>query len=263
MEGSAMEKKKWEKTVLSMLFVAASFLYCSVAQGGVPPPFNKNFAPNTVNTGATSTLTFTINGPSLPALSSLAFTDNLPAGVVIASPANATTMNCSGGTLTATAGASVISYTGGSVAMNTTCTISVDTTSSTVGAHVNTSSTLAHSFGTSPAAIDTLTVNAIAIPTLPQWGMILLTLSLLTMATWQLAGRPVLVGAGSSGTVAILPNRRQRLTSLLLGQGIATLSLLLYAGLIAPLVPHDGIGAFLAGILIGVMLECYRRGRSL
>ena len=99
------------------------------------------------------------------------------------------------------------------------------------------------------------------IPTLPQWAMILFSLSLLTLAMWQLAGRPVGVGIGSSGTLALLSRRRSWLTSLLLGQGIATLGLLLYATLIGPLVPHDGVGAFLAGLLLGVMVECYRRSR--
>ena len=68
------------------------------------------------------------------------------------------------------------------------------------------------------------------------------------------------VGAGTSGPIALLPARSQWFTSLLLGQGLATLGLVVYAVLIAPLVPHDGLGAFLAGLLIGVMVECYRRG---
>jgi YVTN family beta-propeller protein len=103
----------------------------------------------------------------------------------------------------------------------------------------------------------------IPIPTLPQWGMILLTLSLLTIATWQLAGRPVLVGMGRSGQAAVLPDRRRWLSALLGGQGVATLGLLVYAVVVGPLVPHDGVGALLSGVLIAVMIECYRRGRSL
>ncbi len=117
--------------------------------------------------------------------------------------------------------------------------------------------------GAPVCTIPALPTGPTGIPTVPQWGMILLGLSLLAMAMWQLAGRPVLVGSGSSGAVAVLPDRSRWLTSLLIGQGIATLGLLLYAGLIAPLVPHDGIGAFLAGLLRGVMVECSRRGRSL
>ena len=101
------------------------------------------------------------------------------------------------------------------------------------------------------------------IPTLPQWGMILLSLSLLTFATWQLAGRPVVVGAGASGLGAAGTTRPPWLPSLLLGQGIATLGLLWYAVLVGPLVPQDGVGTFLSGLLLGVMVECYRRSRRL
>ena len=50
-------------------------------------------------------------------------------------------------------------------------------------------------------------------------------------------------------------------SSLLFGQGITTLGLVSYAVLVGPLVPHDGLGAFLAGLLLGVMVEGYRRSR--
>lgn len=103
----------------------------------------------------------------------------------------------------------------------------------------------------------------VGIPTLPQWGLLLFTLSLLTIATWQLAGRPVLVGAGRSGQSAVSSDRRRWLSALLWGQGVATMGLLIYAAVVGPLVPYDGIGALLSGVLIGVMIECYRRGRSL
>ena len=103
--------------------------------------------------------------------------------------------------------------------------------------------------------------NVLGIPTLPQWGMMLLTLSLLSLATWQLAGQAVGVGAGANGAGALLSPRSHWLTSLLLGQGVVTLGLGLYAFLIGPLVPHDGLGAFLAGVLLSVMVEGYRRTR--
>ncbi len=62
-------------------------------------------------------------------------------------------------------------------------------------------------------------------------------------------------------SLGILSTGSQWLTSLLVGQGIATLGLVLYALFVGPLVPHDGIGTLLAGFLIGVMGEGYRRGR--
>ncbi len=87
-------------------------------------------------------------------------------------------------------------------------------------------------------------------------------LSLLATATWQLAGWPAGVGAGTSGLVARRPHGSQSLTSLLLGQCVVRLGLLVYALLIGPLLPHDGVGGFLAGILTGVMMGAYRRSRS-
>ena len=248
--------------VLSTLVVVASFFYVSIAQAGAPPAFTKNFAPDPINVGGTSTLTFTFNNNTGTPRSNMAFTDNLPAGVVVASPTNQS-QTCVGGMLSATSGSGTLSYAGGSVAANTLCTIQVDVTSSTVGTHVNTSSTLTYTpGGPSGPATDSLTVNAVAIPTLPQWGMILLTLSLMTMATWQLAGRPIAVGSGPRSMGMPPPGHQQWLTSLLLGQGIATLGLGVYALLVGPLVPHDGVGAFLSGLLISVMVECYRRSAS-
>ena len=103
----------------------------------------------------------------------------------------------------------------------------------------------------------TVTVLAPGIPTLPQWGLLLLTLSLLTLATWQLVGQPARTGQTSTGAAALLPASSHWPSSLLLGQGVAAAGLLLYA-LFSPLVAHDGVGVLLAGLLIGVMIELYR-----
>lgn len=65
-----------------------------------------------------------------PTINGLTFTDNLPAGLVVAP--NPNVMNsCMGGTITAVAGSGVISYTGGMIPFNTTCTIGVDVISNT------------------------------------------------------------------------------------------------------------------------------------
>ncbi len=123
-----------------------------------PPGFSKTFGPNPILTNGTSTLTFTIdNSGSTAAATALDFTDNLPAEIVIVTPSNAST-DCTGGTLTATDGTNVITYTGGSVAAGVSCTVSVDVTSSTDGSHVNTTGALTSSLGTSGTANDTLTV---------------------------------------------------------------------------------------------------------
>ena len=127
-----------------------------------PPPvpgFSKSFAPGTILVGETSTLVFTIDNTASPfAADSLDFTDNLPAGMTVAAPANAST-DCSGGTLTAAAGGGIVTYTGGTVSAGASCTVAVDVTSSTVGTHVNTTGDLTSSAGSSGTASDSLQVR--------------------------------------------------------------------------------------------------------
>ena len=123
------------------------------------PGFSKSFEPNSMDTGAISTLTLTIdNTANAVAATGLAFTDNLPPDVAVATPANGST-TCTGGALTAAAGTSVITYSGGMVAAGASCTITVDVTSATAGMHVNTVESLTSSLGASGPATATLTVN--------------------------------------------------------------------------------------------------------
>ncbi len=123
-----------------------------------PPAFAKSFSPDTIFAGDVSTLSFTIdNSASSLAASNLEFTDNLPAGVVVATTPGIT--NTCSGAVTATAGSDVISLTDGSVGAGSTCAIDIDVTSSTDGAHVNTTGDLTSSSGNSGTASDTLTVE--------------------------------------------------------------------------------------------------------
>ncbi|MEM7483316.1 MAG: IPTL-CTERM sorting domain-containing protein [Acidobacteriota bacterium] len=123
------------------------------------PGFAKAFAPATVPAGTDSTLTFTIdNSPSTVAATGLDFTDNLPAGLVVASPSNAST-TCTGGTLTAVSGGTTISYSGGTVAAGTICTVQTDVTTTAAGTFVNTSGNLTSSLGNSGPASDSLTAT--------------------------------------------------------------------------------------------------------
>ena len=88
--------------------------------------------------------------------------------------------------------------------------------------------------------------------------MILLALSLLTLGTWQLAGRPTLLGAATvGGGLLVLPSRHL-VISVLAGQAVAGLGVALYGVLIAPVAVHDAIGVWLSGALLGVLAECYR-----
>ena len=123
-----------------------------------PPLFDKAFTPGTVGAGVPSTLTFTIdNSASAVQATALAFTDNLPAGMIVASPSNAST-TCSGGTLTASPGSGSVSLNGASAAAGASCNVQIDVVTNATGAFVNTSGDLTSSLGNSGAASDTLTV---------------------------------------------------------------------------------------------------------
>jgi uncharacterized repeat protein (TIGR01451 family) len=119
------------------------------------PGFSKSFSPATVFFGGRSTLTFSIdNTANTAAASSLTFIDNLPGGMIVADPNNAG-ITCSGGTLTATPGSSVIAYSpsypgDASVAAGASCTISVDVIGNAVGVLGNTTGELT-SVATYPA----------------------------------------------------------------------------------------------------------------
>ena len=122
--------------------------------------FSKSFAPGSIPLGGTSVLTFTFDNTAAGAVDqfSARFLDDLPAGMVIATPANAST-DCiaplaPNTTLTAVSGTSFIQF----FAIGTsfppgfcppfcnapvlmpgeTCTVSVDVTTDTTGVFVNT-----------------------------------------------------------------------------------------------------------------------------
>jgi hypothetical protein len=123
-----------------------------------PPTFSKAFVPDQIQPGAISTLSFTVdNVASSLSASNLSFTDNLPAGVVVADPSNAVT-SCTGGTLTAVSGSGVISYVGGTVGAGGSCSLQVDVSGIASGVHVNLTSDLTSSSGSSGPASATLTV---------------------------------------------------------------------------------------------------------
>ena len=59
----------------------------------------------------------------------------------------------------------------------------------------------------------------------------------------------------------LLSDKQTWLSSLVFGQILATLGMSLWAFMVGPLVRHDGVGALLSGLLLGVMIESYRRSR--
>ena len=105
----------------------------------------------------TTSLTFTISYPNTGASPGISFTDNLPAGLVVATP-NGLANSC-GGSASAVAGSSLVSLSGASVTGSAVCTVAVNVQGTTTGVKnngVQVSSTNAGAGNTSNA---TLTVS--------------------------------------------------------------------------------------------------------
>jgi uncharacterized repeat protein (TIGR01451 family) len=89
--------------------------------------------------GQTIQLTIGVQNTGVNQATSVSLTDNLPAGLVIASTPGITRNNCATNpTVTATAGTGVISFTGGAINSNQTCTVRVNVTATQPGTYTNT-----------------------------------------------------------------------------------------------------------------------------
>jgi len=103
------------------------------------PSINKGFAPNTIFVGEVSQLTITLNNndPNT-SLTGTSYSDTLPAGLVLATPVNATVTGCGVGySLVAVAGTDTISLSNATVAPSPNCIVRVDVTGSS-GTYTNT-----------------------------------------------------------------------------------------------------------------------------
>lgn len=104
------------------------------------PTVAKSFADDSFASGETTQLTMRVTNPATGGtpLTNVVFVDNLPAGMTLANPVNlATSGACATGTVTAAAGAGVITWSGGTLAGNAFCEITVDVTATTVGTYTN------------------------------------------------------------------------------------------------------------------------------
>lgn len=104
------------------------------------PSITKSFTPNTVLVGQTSRLTIRIRNNDLTTtLTQASLTDDLPANVILATPVSPSLTNCgASASVTAASGASSITLNNATIAPDTTCTISVNVTSTGSGTYTNT-----------------------------------------------------------------------------------------------------------------------------
>lgn len=124
----------------------------------LPPSIAKVFAADTIAADGSSVLTFTITNPNTAvALTGVAFTDELPAGMVLTSTPNPT--QCSG-IVSYDDTTNTLSLSGGSIAAGSSCKV-VAGVSADPGIYENTTSVVTSTNGgTGNSASDTLTVIA-------------------------------------------------------------------------------------------------------
>jgi LPXTG-site transpeptidase (sortase) family protein len=97
----------------------------------------KGFNPLTVFGGASSVLSVQLINPNNSALSGITFTDNMPAGMIIANPPNFNTGSCSG-TLTGVVGSGTFVFSGGVLPAASSCTLTLNATMTVNGNLTNT-----------------------------------------------------------------------------------------------------------------------------
>lgn len=123
--------KRW----IARSFAAFGVLLAAGANAAVT--VNKAFSPASMTVNGTATATITLGNTGGAAATGSAFTDNLPSGLVVASPSNISS-TC-GGTASATAGSGTVSLSGGTIpASGGSCAVTVAVTSAAIGNYTNT-----------------------------------------------------------------------------------------------------------------------------
>ncbi len=124
-----------------------------------PPSIAKAFGAASIPLNGITSLDFTITNPNASlALSGLAFTDTLPAGLVVATP-NGLANSCNG-TATATAGSTSVDLSAGTLAAGASCTVTVDVLGSASGVQNNSVTVTSTEGGTGNTSTATITVIA-------------------------------------------------------------------------------------------------------
>jgi hypothetical protein len=130
------------------------------------PTISKVFGADSLAVNGTTSLRFTLANPNpRTSLTGVSVVDNLPAGLVVATP-NVAQSNCPAATIVATPGSSVISIFGATLLAGQSCTASVNVTATTAGQKTNTSLAVT-SAQSGPGATASATI---AVATLPITG---------------------------------------------------------------------------------------------
>jgi|SRR5579872_1178003 len=142
-----------------------------------PPTITKSFMPSVIPLNGTTKLSFTLTNPTPNAipLNSVAFSDTLPAGLVIATP-NGLTGSC-GGTITATEATNLISLATATLAANSSCTFSVNVVATASGSFVNTTGNVSSDEGGTGGSASATVSTSVGAVTVDSQGHVLMALT--------------------------------------------------------------------------------------
>jgi len=141
----------------STLLIASLFLSCEVF--ATTPSFSASLSPSTVGPGNITKVTFTLTNGDPSPVTDAAFTNTLPSGLVHATPSDVSS-TCSSGTVSASDGGTLLSFSGYSIPASSSCTVTLDVLSSTsAGTYTILTDDLTSSEGNSGTATVALTVS--------------------------------------------------------------------------------------------------------
>ena len=152
-------------SVAVLALVAGSPAGAGASTPAAPPTITSSFTPNVIGVGGTTALAFTITNPnSGTSLSSVAFTDTLPANLTVDDP-NGENGTCgSASVVTANPGSNTISLSGGSLKPGASCTVSVAVSASQPEVVANQTGDVSSSAGSSSSG-STQTLTVLGAPT--------------------------------------------------------------------------------------------------
>ncbi|QBB72388.1 hypothetical protein ELE36_19555 [Pseudolysobacter antarcticus] len=167
----------------------------TLAESTAPPMITKVFGAAAITLNSTTSLTFTLTNPNAGrSLTGVAFTDSLPAGLVVATP-NGLTTTC-GGTATAIAGASSASLSGTTLAGGASCTVGLSVKGTTLGVKNNSVQVTSTNGGVGNTSNATLTVGTLPTSIAKVFGTARLSLNSTTSLTFTVTNP----NAGASQT---------------------------------------------------------------
>ena len=106
-----------------------------------PPTIESVIVPSHIPLGGETVLHFAIVNPNRSTtLTGVGFSDNLPSGVVVATPGNGLSGSCGGGSITAVPASSTIILSGATLGGGASCRFSVDLIGVVSGLHLNSTS---------------------------------------------------------------------------------------------------------------------------